>query len=171
MTVAYVSGTKALPRIHITPVKRAIIPETHRQLRSLRGIHRTSAPTSAQWKALGQKKPRARPLDDAGKISAITPPALVSVDEPKQPAKNRKMRSVPGWLAPVQPAAKAVNTLNVTKKMIWRPYSSERGPRAMAQERNRARKAIFRLWPTVCSWPDRILIQVMRLYSQYYCIH
>lgn len=64
------------------------------------------------------KNARARPLDEAGKMSAITPPELVSVDEPKEPAKNRKTRTVSMFLAPAQPAAKAVNMPKVVTKII-----------------------------------------------------
>lgn len=60
----------------------------------------------------------ANPLCDAGKISAITPPALVSGEEPKAPAKNRRTSNVPVLFEPAQPALKAVKAPKLMVKMI-----------------------------------------------------
>lgn len=60
-------------------------------------------------------------------MSAITPPAFVSGDDPKAPAKNRMMMSVWIFFDPAAPALKAVRTAYVPKKRTCRPYSSDIG--------------------------------------------
>ena len=60
-------------------------------------------------------------------MSAITPPALVRGEEPKAPAKKRKMTRVWMFCDAAAPALKAVSAPYVMKNKIWRPYSSDRG--------------------------------------------
>ena len=55
------------------------------------------------------KKAVAIPLSRAEKMSAITPPTLVSGLDPMAPAKNRKMSNVQIFCAPAAPALKAVS--------------------------------------------------------------
>lgn len=54
-------------------------------------------------------------------ISAITPPAFVSGDDPKDPAKNRRIRMEAVFCTPAEPALKKVKAPKVMINRIWRP--------------------------------------------------
>jgi len=69
----------------------------------------------------------ANPRCEAVNISAITPPAFVKGEEPKAPAKNRRMRSVWMFCDPAAPALNAVSMAYVPKKSTCRPYNSDIG--------------------------------------------
>lgn len=68
----------------------------------------TNLPMTGPRKGAAAKILIANPRSEAGNISAITPPAFVNGDDPKAPAKNRKMISVSMLCAPAAPALKAV---------------------------------------------------------------
>jgi hypothetical protein len=53
----------------------------------------------------------ANPRWEAGNISAITPPELVSGEDPKAPAKNLKITRVSLFWEPAAPALKAVRNM------------------------------------------------------------
>jgi hypothetical protein len=53
----------------------------------------------------------AKPLWDAGNMSAMTPPALVNGEEPKEPAKNLRIIRVSMFWEPAAPALKAVRNM------------------------------------------------------------
>jgi hypothetical protein len=48
-------------------------------------------------------------------MSAMTPPALVNGEEPKEPAKNLRIIRVSMFWAPAAPALKAVRNMYVPK--------------------------------------------------------
>ena len=75
-------------------------------------------------KGAAAKRDMATPRCLAGNISAITPPTLVRGEEPKAPAKNRRMTSVCMFLDPQAPALNAVTAAYVPMYKYWRPYSS-----------------------------------------------
>lgn len=52
----------------------------------------------------------AKPLWDAGNISAMTPPAFVNGEEPNAPARNLKMIRVSMFCEPAAPALKTVRS-------------------------------------------------------------
>jgi hypothetical protein len=54
-------------------------------------------------------------------MSAMTPPELVRGDDPKAPAKKRRMISVSMFCAPAAPALKAVRARYVMKNNSRRP--------------------------------------------------
>ena len=118
MTGAYVSGTKSVPTIHKTPENMVRRPITQRQPSD--SLRNPAIHGDVQGPKEGAKANKliARPRSDAGKISAMTPPALVIGEEPKAPAKNRKTSSVPVFFEPAQPALKAVKAPKLTVKMI-----------------------------------------------------
>ena len=60
-------------------------------------------------KGAAEKTDIANPRCDAENISAMTPPAFVSGEDPNAPAKNRKTTSVVILCAPAAPALKAVS--------------------------------------------------------------
>jgi len=61
------------------------------------------------------KKVMAKPRSEAGNMSAITPPAFVNGEDPKEPARNRKMSRVSMFLEPAAPALNAVRAMYVAK--------------------------------------------------------
>lgn len=66
-------------------------------------------------KGAAAKSVMARPLSLAAKVSAMTPPEFVRGEDPKAPAKKRKMMSVQIFCAPAAPALNAVKAPNVAK--------------------------------------------------------
>ena len=66
----------------------------------------------------------------AGNISEIVPPEFPKGDEPKNPARKRRMIKVQMFWEPVVPALKAVNRKKVTMKMFRRPNVSLNGAKS-----------------------------------------
>lgn len=60
-------------------------------------------------------------------MSAIVPPAFPKGDDPKKPARKRRIIRVWIFLAPAAPALKAVSRQNVAVKMCRRPNVSLSG--------------------------------------------
>ena len=67
----------------------------------------------------------AMPRSFAANMSAMTPPALVSGEEPMAPAKKRRMMRVQMFWAPAAPALKKVMTAYVPMKRYCLPKSSK----------------------------------------------
>jgi hypothetical protein len=81
-------------------------------------------PITGPRKGAAAKKLIASPRSEAGNMSAMTPPAFVSGEEPKAPAKNLKISKVSMFLEPAAPALKAVRAMYVPNKRYCRPNSS-----------------------------------------------
>ena len=82
------------PRIQSVPEKAAMKPITHRQPADSPKKPPIIGPSTGPKKGATAKKLIARPRSEAANISAMTPPALVSGEEPKAPAKNRRIIKV-----------------------------------------------------------------------------
>ncbi|KAI4085888.1 MAG: hypothetical protein LQ344_008048, partial [Seirophora lacunosa] len=67
----------------------------------------TMGPKTGPQNGAAAKIDIARPRCDAGNMSAITPPEFVRGEDPKAPAKKRKMTSVWTFLDPAAAALKA----------------------------------------------------------------
>ena len=73
------------------PVKIAINPSTQRQPSVSPTNPPTMGPKVGPMNGAAAKTDMASPRWDAGNISAMTPPAFVRGEEPKAPAKNRRI--------------------------------------------------------------------------------
>ena len=78
------------------------------------------------------------PRSFEGNMSAMTPPALVNGDEPKAPAKKRRIMRVWIFCDPAAPQLNAVKAQYVPAKRSWRPSISlkgaqSRGPISVSQ--------------------------------------
>jgi hypothetical protein len=92
-TGLYVSGTRQPAMTSIAPAQIAIKPLTHRQPSVIPKNPPIMGPSTGPIKGAALKIDMARPRSLALKTSAMTPPALVSGEEPNAAAKNRRMRS------------------------------------------------------------------------------
>ena len=75
-------------------MKIAMIPSSQRHPMVSPTKPPTIGPNVGPVKGAAVKSNNAGPLSDAGNRSAMTPPELVSAEEPKAPAKKRRMRRV-----------------------------------------------------------------------------
>jgi len=98
------------PIIQRAPVKIAMRPSTHHQPSVSPRKPPTIGPSVGPINGAVAKTDMARPHCDAGNMSAMTRLASVRGEEPKAPAKNRRMmRDWVFWVS-TAPALKAVRT-------------------------------------------------------------
>ena len=71
----------------------------------------------------------------------MTPPALVNGEDPKEPAKNRRMMTVHIFCEATTPASKIEKPANETANRTCLPYSSDKGAQMsgpVAEKRSRS---------------------------------
>ena len=68
-------------------------------------------PSAGPMNAAAENVPIARPRCEAGNKSEIAPPEFPKGEEPKKPARNRRMIKVQMFCEPVAPALKAVRQI------------------------------------------------------------
>jgi len=127
-TGAYVSGQKAAPRSRMRPVKTVRKMNTGCQ-RPVPMVRKppVMGPSAGPRKGAEAKTLIARPRWLAEKVSAMTPPALVSGDEPKAPTRKRNATMAPmlgeAMHRPCHSVMKAYDTMS----RLRRPKSSDNG--------------------------------------------
>ena len=76
------------------------------------------------------------PHSSAVNMSAMTPPIFVRGEDPKEPAKKRRMSSVQMFCAPAHPALKHAKSPKVTKNITCLPYISDIGEKSKGPTAN-----------------------------------